>query len=140
MAIPLKGLHTVDPRQEIMDSVGAMADGFQILGTRVLIAVYVRPSKIELRGGTSLHLPDSTRDEDKFQGKAGLVLRLGPAAFTEDTAHRFGGVIPQPGDWVLFRVGDTFPFEMRSTDGARRCRVVEDVDVMAIVKEPDCVW
>lgn len=124
-------VHDRDPREEIGDWFAPLADTFQPLADEVLVAVYQRPERT--KGG--LYLAGVTTTEDRFQGKVGLVLKMGPLAFTEDDAHHWNGVTPKPGDWVLFNVGDTFPFEMDK----RRCRMVREGNVRAILSQPDLV-
>lgn len=125
-------LHTLDPAESLLDELDGRQDAIKPLGSGVLVAVYVRPNKT--KGG--ILLTDKSQDEDKFQGKVGLVLKLGPLAFADDDTHRFGGDIPQPGDWVVYNVGETFAFNM----GDVRCRIVEDVAVRAITSRPDMVY
>ena len=48
-------------------------DGIDVLFNQVLIAVYERP-KVTASG---IHLPDQSTDEDRYQGKVGLVLKRG---------------------------------------------------------------
>lgn len=129
MAHAIAMVHDEDPRDTIMRDID-LSD-VQVLGARVLVAVYVRPK--QSAGG--IYLPDKTVDEDKYQGKVGLVLALGPIAFEDDQTHRFGEIKPEVGDWVVFSVGDTFGLEL----GKRRCRSVEDVDVHMILHRPDAI-
>ena len=128
MASAIAMLHTVDPKRDLLDMDVA---GFSVLGAGVLLGVYKRPEKT----ASGLYLSSKTQDEDKHQGKVGLVLKMGPIAFVTDDTHDFGTVIPAVGDWVLFNVGDTFGFEL----GERRCRIVEDIHIKAILEKPDGV-
>ena len=134
MATAMQMVHDREPKMVIMDDVGPFLKDVQPLGTGVLLAVYVRPEVTK----SGIYLPQNKGPmlEDNAQGKVGLVLALGEMAFTEDAQHRWGGVTPKVGDWVVIRVGDTFPFEL----GPRRCRVVEDVDIKVILQRPDIVW
>jgi co-chaperonin GroES (HSP10) len=133
MATAVAMLHTVDPKQEIMEALGPYLADVQPLGTEVLLAVYIRPERT--RGGLLLTENQGMRKEDLHQGKVCLVLAMGELAFSEDATHRWGGITPKVGDWVAINVGDTWAFEL----GNRRCRVVEDVDVRLILKQPDIV-
>lgn len=131
MAQAIHMIHDTDPKQAIQDAVGPYVHDIAVLGARVLVGVYVRPDKT--RAG--IILPDQTKGEDRYQGKVGLVLAVGPLAFQEDETHRWGAHVPKVGDWVVYSVGDTFAFEL----GKHRCRAVEDVDVHLIVKTPDSI-
>jgi len=132
MAHALAMVHFKDPKKEILDDIGAQISTVQVLGARVLVGVYVRPTKT----AAGIILTDKSADEDKYQGKVGLVLKLGPIAFQDDATHRFGDIKPKVGDWVVFNVGDTFGMEV----GKRRCRSVEDVDIHMIIERPDGLW
>jgi co-chaperonin GroES (HSP10) len=131
MATAIAMVHEEDPKGAIWKDIEPYLAEVDVLGARVLVAVYVRPK--QSAGG--IYLPDKTVDEDKYQGKVGLVLALGPIAFEDDTTHRFGTIKPEVGDWIVFSVGDTFGLEI----GKRRCRSVEDVDVHMIIDRPDII-
>jgi co-chaperonin GroES (HSP10) len=132
MAHAIAMVHEDDPRAAIMDDCEPHLNHVQVLGARVLVGVYVRPHKTK----SGLILTSKTTDEDRYQGKVGLVLALGPIAFEDDSSHRFGAVKPKVGDWIVYSVGDTFAMEM----GERRARSVEDVDVHLIIENPDSIW
>lgn len=134
MAQALAMEHRVDPREEILADVRSLLADVTPLGTEVLLAVYIRPERTV--GGILLPQNQGPRKEDLWQGKVGLILSMGEAAFSEDEHHRWGRTVPQVGDWVAINVGDTWSFEL----GGRRCRVVEDVDVKLIVRRPDAIW
>ena len=123
--------HAADPKQEIMDRVAPYLDDFEPMAAQVLVAIYQRPEKTK----SGIILTDRYREEDNYQGKVGLVLKKGPLAFVEDANHHFGGRIPEVGDWIVYRIGDTFPFVLDT----QQCRFVEDVSVKAIIQKPDVV-
>lgn len=127
----LEMVHAEDPRQQILTEVKAYTDQIRVLGPELLCCVYMRPKQTK----SGLTLPDSYRKEDEFQGKVGLVIKMGPIAFQDDADHRFGNIAPKIGDWVLFRVGDTFELIV----GDRKFRIVQDVNVRAILDAPDIV-
>ncbi len=127
-------VHDVDPRKALQDAMGRFADEMTVLGAQLLVAVYKRPDRTA--GGVIL--AESTRKEDEYQGKVGLVLKIGPLAFQEDATHQFGDVIPKVGDWVMFNVGDTFGLHLGDSRD-NKARIIEDVNVKAILKRPDIV-
>lgn len=124
--------HTVDPAKEHLDRVKDYVKDIEPLAAEVLLAVYLRPEKTK----SGLFLSDTSREEDRYQGKVGLVLKLGPIAFKDDATHSFGDRTPKIGDWVLINVGDTWAFDL----GRQRCRFAEDVNIKAIINRPDIVW
>jgi hypothetical protein len=132
MAQALIMVHEHDPKQELLRELGGLHERIELLGSGVLVAVYVRPERMAIG---NLVLPEKYRDEDLHQGKVGLVLKAGPIAFEDDATHRFGNRIPTRGEWVVCSVGETFAFML----GKVKCRVVEDVSVRAIIDQPDIV-
>ena len=132
MAQAIVMLHERDPKLELQRSVDELVNLVHPLGSGVLVAIYRRPEKTA--GG--IIMTDTSRGEDDYQGKVGLVMRLGPQAFQDDETHHFMPPIPKEGDWIVFSVGETFSFEL----GKQRCRIVEDVAVRAVVDQPDIVY
>lgn len=128
----LKMVHAVDPRQTLNDKTKAFIAKVKPLGARVLIATYLRPEKT----GGGIILTEKYRDDDRWQGKSGLVVALGPLAFKEDENHLWGDLKPKVGDWVLVNIGDTRKLDV----GDNPCRFVEDVHVQAIIDDPDVAW
>lgn len=124
-------LHPTDPKEEIRAAVADQLAEIEVMGARIMVAVYQRPEKT--KGG--VFLTQDSRNEDRYQGKVGLILAMGPLAFSEDATHQWGDTKPQIGDWVAFRVGDTHPFLL----GDRTCRLVEDVYVQMILDRPDVI-
>lgn len=123
-------LHEKDPRQVLLDKLGDVT-GFGVTKNQVLCAVYQRPEKTK----SGLLLADSTRDEDKFQGKVALVIQLGPRAFVDDAKWTFDWKAAE-GDWVWFRTSDSFAITVNGC----LCRVIDDDKVGGPVAHPDMVW
>lgn len=96
-----------DPKSGILKAVGNLA-AVEVLSDLVLLGTFIRNEKI--RG---LIRPDVV--EDEHQGKVGLVLKAGPYACGEweDDEHRGENAIP--GTWVVFRIGDAWPFQLNGT-------------------------
>ena len=133
MAQPLRVIHDRDPREVISEQVGDILNEIAPLGAGVLLVMYKRPNKT----ASGIFLSDKTVDEDKYQGKVGLVAKLGPLAFEEDENHHWGGRVPAIGDWVMVNVGDAWGFDLPND---RRARIIDDVNVKAILQQPDVVW
>lgn len=127
----IAALHAADPKFEIFRDVNPTIGDIDPMGAEVLCAIYIRPQRTK----SGIILTEKTQEEDIWQSKIGLILKMGPLAFTEDATHQWGDVRPGVGDWVAFRVGDTFMFIL----GERYCRLVQDVNIKAIVKRPDIV-
>lgn len=141
MAQPIQLLHARDPGKEIMADSSAILKDFRIRPTDVLLVMYQR-EKIsgEKRTIGGLFIPDNgagTLREDTYQGKVGVVMKVGNIAFTADDDHNWGDFVPKVGDWVVVNVGDTFSFDLPN---GRRARVVDENLVRAIIPQPDLVW
>ena len=89
--------HSVDPKKVILDDMGDISN-VKLFNNQVLVAIYLRPEQTS----TGVWLPEKNRDEDKYQGKAGLVIKLGPLAFDEANDNFFKDVDVKLHDWVYF--------------------------------------
>jgi hypothetical protein len=132
--------HANDPRAAIVAQAEPHLHEVEVFGVDVLIAIYQRPEKTA--GG--IYTTDKTRGEDLYQGKVGLVLKIGPAVTPENDnlVEWFGGrhKLPQVGDWVLIRVGDTYTFDFVLPGGKLPCRAVEAKLIRGRVAHPDLAW
>lgn len=126
-------LHEKDPKQALIDKIGSVEE-VELFHTQVLVAVYIRPE--QTRGG--IILTEQNRDEDKHQGKLGLILKTGPAAFQGDDKWSWPEGVGV-GDWVFFRASDGWAM---TVNGHRDnlCRVLADVDIKGRIQHPDQVW
>jgi len=133
-----------DPKQALLDGVGdtSLYEPFHAL---ILVATYVAPPKM-MKGpngeNIQFHLTDRTRQEDRYQGKIGLVLSVGPRAFVDDAVNKFGGVTVKAGDWVVYRASDGFEMffvDKNGRDGTP-CRLLEDVNIKGRVSDPACIY
>ena len=122
----------VDPAEAIKKAVGDISP-LELTGVQVLVGTYLRPQKTS--GG--IVLTDKFRDEDIYQGKVGLVLKVAPGAFVDgelaDT--KFNGFKAKVGDWVFYRVADGFSLTLNG----HHCRIIEDVHVRGRLPNPDMV-
>lgn len=123
--------HDIDPRKTIHDEMGDISD-VELFHNQVLAAIYVRPEKT--KGG--LYLTNSLRDEDKWQGKVGLIVKAGPDAFKDETGRWFNGVNINVGDWIYFRPSDGWQLTIHGV----LCRILDDTDVRGRIPAPDAVW
>lgn len=124
-------MHTVDPAQEILEKVGDLSK-LNIFGRNVLVGVYVRPEKT--KGG--LFLTDNARQEDRYQGKVGLVLKTGPFAFSQADNDWFAGSTISKGDWVFLRPSDGWSVTVNGV----LCRMLNDDQIRGQIPHPDYVY
>lgn len=131
-----------DPKEAIYMALGHTLDGFEPLGNKVIVATYIPPEKTA--GG--IIKPDRTLLESRFQGKAFLVISLGPLAFVNDNIAQFGpyargepGEIKE-GDWLLANPSDGMEFYGVEGQAGVSCRVFEDTRFWSRVDDPSKVY
>jgi co-chaperonin GroES (HSP10) len=123
--------HFEDPAKTIWDRIGNL-DGFEVFGNSVLLAIYIRP-KVTKSG---IMLADQTIKEDEWQGKAALVVKLGPSAFVSDRHYDFHGQSLKVGDWVCINVSDGKSLVVNKT----ACRLIADQYIKMRIPAPDVVF
>jgi co-chaperonin GroES (HSP10) len=129
--------HAADPRQEILSSVGDLSE-IEIFHNQLLVAIYIRP---EMTAGGVI-ISGKTRDEDKWQGKVGLVLKKGNSAFVDDSKQWFDGINVDVGDWVVFRPSDGWGITINNLkdNSDILCRLLDDTVIRGRIENPDKVW
>ena len=133
-----------DPRKALIDAIGDIS-GIEVFHNLVLVVTYIAPPKT-MKGPDGkdvlFYTTDRGQQEDRFQGKCGLVLKLGPLAFKDDKVVQFGGVVVQAGDWVLVRPSDGLEFfKVDETKSAgTSCRLFEDSQIKGRLSDPALVW
>lgn len=123
--------HDVDPKDAILKQVGDLSE-VEIFHNQVLIAIYVRPERTK----SGIFIPGQTREEDRYQGKVGLVIKKGNDAFNDPTGKWFSGVTINVLDWVVFRPSDGW----QVTVNDQLCRILDDTDIRGRIPRPDVVW
>lgn len=124
--------HEDDPKQEILDGLGDLS-GFELFNNQVLCAVYIKPKMT--KGGVLL--PDSARDEDRLQGKVGLIVKLGSQAFVDtETSQWFTDYDMKMHDWAVFKPSNGWSITINGI----LCRILDDVDIRAKINHPDMAW
>ena len=121
-----------NPHQTIIDFVAPFIDKIQLAPSKILVATYRRPEKSA--GG--IIMANTNLDEDKWQGVAALVLKLGSAAFKDDANITFSGFEAKIHDWVTFRPAVGVAREFNGL----HCRIVEDKMIDAVIDDPTLVW
>ncbi len=120
-----------------MQMAGPM-DDIDLFYGQVLVAKHIR----ETVGTMRLVASEQTKLEDRYQGKVGVVLKLGPLAFKTDTHRNFGGAMPQIGQWVMYGSSDGRDADLIGIDGLTHipCRILEDAEVKGVLKYPARIW
>jgi hypothetical protein len=127
----LEVIESGDPREEIWNELRPYVESVRVLGPYLLVAVYDRGGK-QLKSG--LYLPQQT--EDPYQGKTGLVLKLGEGVKPGIRGWDWSDEPIRVGDWVGFDVRTASPFLM----GTRMCRLVQYDYVTCVVDRPDAIY
>ena len=123
--------HDIDPAETIRKEMGNISD-IEIFHNQVLVAIYIRPEKTK----SGLYLSAQTREEDKYQGKVGLIIKKGADAFVDDSGKWFKGVNLDVGNWIYFRPSDGWQITVHG----QLCRILDDTDVRGRIPQPDTVW
>lgn len=118
-------------KDNVLKSVGDLSQ-IKVLGNRVMVATYIEPEKTA--GG--IFITQKRQEESRFQGKAGLVVAMGPSAFKYDGAYEYEGPVPAVGDWVMFFPSTAREFEYRGI----KCRSVESTLIEMVLDSPESVW
>ena len=71
-------IHEEDPAHKIMRDAGDL-DDIEIFNNKVLVGIYERPEGAKTAGG--IIVTHKTTDEDKYQSKTGVILKMGAQAF-----------------------------------------------------------
>ena len=123
--------HDVDPKEKLLSELGDLSQ-VEIFNNQVLVAVYIRPNKTK----SGLYLSDKTTDEDRYQGKVGLLVGMGPAAFQDDNGQWFNNASFSMDDWLVFRPSDGWSITVNGV----LCRMLSDTQVKMRIPTPDAAW
>lgn len=127
-----------DPMKALTDSLPASAAQYEVFHNRILVATYIAPETT--KGG--IIRPERSIGEDRFQGKTGLVIAMGPLAFVDDSGAKFGGITVKLGDWVTYRPADGAEVFLVDDNGldATPCRLIEDVHILGRTPDPALIY
>lgn len=93
------------PEDAAKRTIGRIADYINCIEPaldQVIVAIYPRVEKIG-----SIILPDSVTQENIWQGKVGIIVKMGPDAFVDDSSNNIEYKLKaKVGDWVYFSVQD----------------------------------
>lgn len=127
-------------RKLVEKNIGYLIGDVEIFHSQVLVAKFMRT-----KHSANIIVAEASAKEDRYQGKCGLVLKVGPGAFvdTPETGTFFHGVKVKPGDWVHYRYSDGADFNIRPNGNDANkieCRLLEDADVKGRLTRPDLIW
>jgi co-chaperonin GroES (HSP10) len=122
---------TVEGRKAAIKAQVGDLSGIDVMYNMVLIGTYVRSNKSA--GG--ILLTANAVEEDVWQGKVGLVLKMGADAFQENDEVYFNGQAAEVDDWVVFKVGDAWQLTINGWP----CRLVRDSAIRMKIDDPRSV-
>lgn len=136
-----------DPRQAVLDALAGRHEGIEVFHNNILVGTYIAPN-LMMKGPKGepieFHRTDRQHAEDRYQGKAFLVLKVGPLAFIDDARNGvlFGGKTVAPGDWIMARPSDGPEVAIADEGGkaGTACRVFRDVNIIAKISDPDLIY
>lgn len=123
--------HEKNPRDLIIEAIGDLSE-YNIGHTEALVVTYRRPEKTI--GG--IVLARSTLEEDLYQSKAGLIVRIGAAFNPKDKLSNPIGLQVELHDWVVLRPSDAWALEVNGV----HCRHVFHDTIRSIIPQPGMVW
>ena len=123
--------HELDPKQKILEALGDISEQ-EVFNNNILVAVYIRPQKTK----SGIYLSDKTVDEDRYQGKVGLIVKIGQAAFNDDRGEWFQDSTFKLHEWLVFRPSDGWSLTVNGV----LCRMLSDTQVKMRITSPDIVW
>lgn len=129
--INMKMEHDADPKDKLLSELGDLSN-VEIFNNQILVGVYIRPTKTK----SGIYLTDKYAEEDQYQGKLGLIVAMGAAAFQDDSGQWFNNASLNIGDWVCFRPSDGWSVTVNGV----LCRVLADTQVKMRVPSPDMVF
>jgi co-chaperonin GroES (HSP10) len=124
-----------DPKKALIDQIGELAiQGYELMEDDVLLATFVRPEKT--KGG--IIITPKAKEEDRFQGKVGLLLKKGPTAFKYDKSghHYYEGEPPKIHDWVVYRPSEGWEIALNGVS----CRLIRSAMIRGKVRDPETIW
>ena len=133
LTAPIRTIHAEPPEDVILREVKEALENISVVGQYVLIGLYERP---EGKTAGGVYIPGKALDEDQYQSKVGLVLKMGPQAFMDDGPVQFHGFTVCPGQWVVFRSSDGLAMQI----GPRKCRLMADVYIKMVLATPDLIY
>lgn len=125
-----------DQRAALLADTAEAVKHIRLMRNRVLVATYVEPERTA--GG--IILTDKRLDESRFQGKVGLVLKIGPMAFV--FPDEIPTEAPNVGDWVFYRASDATECGVKVA-GTRQgvlCRHIHDDNIVGVINDPELIW
>jgi len=126
-----------DTKDYVAKALGDL-DDVEVFYGWVLVVKHIR--RIVAKG---IIAAGETQNEDRWQGKVGLVVKKGPAAFRDDDRNKFFAADPKVGDWVIFRNSDGWDVDIGSKADRLnylQCRFIQDAHIIGTTTYPGRIY
>lgn len=120
-----------DPKQAVWNALGDSLNDQPLYSNNVLLIT--APIMGKSRGG--IIFTDPTKKEERFQGKIGMVIKVGEVAFNDSEIWPNEHTRPTVGDWVVYRNADTHECAINKYS----CRFIKDYLIIMKVSTPDAI-
>lgn len=118
-------------RERTWEELGDIS-GVPVYFNQVLLAIYQRPKMTK----SGIMLSDKTLNEDTRQGKAMMVVKMGPGVDMDDANVKFFGRKLSIGQWIAIQPSEGWPVNLNG----KQCRMIADYRILMGVDRPDRVW
>lgn len=125
------------PAEQIFERIKNILPHVEIGNEKVLLVIYVRPTAKDLGGGKVLYSAPVTQKEDVLQGKAGLVVKVGPVVSAKDKVRGFSIEV---GDWVAVNASDGWSMNMGPPNDMIYLRLLNEQSIHMKISEPSIIW
>lgn len=126
-----------NPKDGLLSKLDKAYERVDLFGAKVLVATFRRDlyaQDAKTKGG--IIVPEKVIKEDIYQGRVGLVLKLGPLAFVEGhDGITFSGKSVKFGDWVFYRPQDGIGTSLNGI----HCRILDDDSITGTIDNPELV-
>lgn len=120
-----------DPKLAVWNALGNSLDELLLYRNDVLLVT--APIMAKSKGG--IIYADNTKKEERFQGKIGMIVKIGEVAFNDVEIWPNEATRPTVGDWVVYRNADTHECAINKLS----CRFIKDYLIIGKVSAPDAI-
>lgn len=100
--------------------------------------IVVRVEKVEEKTNGGIFIPEQAQDRRQFEITRGVVVAVGPAAFSDDRQYPPGATRPAVGDRIWFDKHAGTQVKGKR-DHMILYRVIEDTDIVGICVDEDAI-
>lgn len=123
-----------DVKKMLIEMTREVVDTYELFDDDVLLGTYIEPEKTA--GG--IIKTHKALDESRWQGKVGLLLKIGPGAFKYDRSgvFKFEGKTPELHTWCVYRGSDGWEIGLNGVS----CRIIRANALRGHGVNPKHIW